>query len=159
MTTAAWPSYRNCAAGGTRRALSCTPSACWSWMAPTCAGSRSVRKATLASLLRKSRHGVRFNEHVEHPDGIAVFQHACSRMGLEGIVSKQLGSRYRSGRSPDWLKFKNPGPVSARCLVFPCGSHHIRTGLHPRSICIGETRFLGQKQTAGFLAGSGKSRG
>jgi hypothetical protein len=26
----------------------------------------------------------------------------------EGIVSKRLGSRYRSGRSPDWLKFKNP---------------------------------------------------
>jgi ATP-dependent DNA ligase len=23
-------------------------------------------------------------------------------------VSKRLGSRYRSGRSPDWLKFKNP---------------------------------------------------
>jgi hypothetical protein len=29
-------------------------------------------------------------------------------MGLEGIVSKRLGSRYVSGRSPDWLKFKNP---------------------------------------------------
>jgi ATP-dependent DNA ligase len=29
-------------------------------------------------------------------------------MGLEGIVSKRLGSRYRSGRSPDWLKFRNP---------------------------------------------------
>jgi bifunctional non-homologous end joining protein LigD len=29
-------------------------------------------------------------------------------MGLEGIVSKRLGSRYRSGRSTDWLKFKNP---------------------------------------------------
>jgi ATP-dependent DNA ligase len=29
-------------------------------------------------------------------------------MGLAGIVSKRLGSRYRSGRSPDWLKFKNP---------------------------------------------------
>jgi ATP-dependent DNA ligase len=29
-------------------------------------------------------------------------------MGLEGIVSKRLGSKYRSGRSPDWLKFKNP---------------------------------------------------
>jgi ATP-dependent DNA ligase len=27
-------------------------------------------------------------------------------MGLEGIVSKRPGSRYRSGRSPDWLKFK-----------------------------------------------------
>jgi ATP-dependent DNA ligase len=29
-------------------------------------------------------------------------------MRLEGIVSKRLGSRYRSGRSPDWLKMKNP---------------------------------------------------
>jgi bifunctional non-homologous end joining protein LigD len=29
-------------------------------------------------------------------------------MGLEGIVSKRLGSPYRSGRSKDWLKFKNP---------------------------------------------------
>ena len=28
-------------------------------------------------------------------------------MGLEGIVSKRLGLRYRSGRSPDWLKMKN----------------------------------------------------
>ena len=66
-----------------------------------------VRKATLASILRKSRHGVRLNEHLEHDCGLTVFQHAC-KMGLEGIVSKRLGSRYRSGRSPDWLKFKNP---------------------------------------------------
>jgi bifunctional non-homologous end joining protein LigD len=71
----------------------------WSWTAPTCARSRS-RSA-------KRPWPVRFNEHLEHPDGIAVFQHAC-QMGLEGIVSKRLGSRYRSGRSPDWLKFKNP---------------------------------------------------
>ena len=66
-----------------------------------------VRKATLASILRKSRDGVRLNEHLEHPEGDVVFRHAC-KMGLEGIVSKRLGSRYRSGRSPDWLKFKNP---------------------------------------------------
>jgi bifunctional non-homologous end joining protein LigD len=66
-----------------------------------------VRKATLASILRQSRHGVRLNEHLEHDCGLTVFQHAC-KMGLEGIVSKRLGSRYRSGRSPDWLKFKNP---------------------------------------------------
>ena len=32
--------------------------------------------------------------------------HAC-RMGLEACL-EALGSRYRSGRSPDWLKFKNP---------------------------------------------------
>ena len=24
------------------------------------------------------------------------------------VVWKRVGSRYRSGRSPDWLKFKNP---------------------------------------------------
>jgi hypothetical protein len=32
--------------------------------------------------------------------------HAC-KLGCEGIVSKRLGSRYRSGRSPDWLKMKD----------------------------------------------------
>jgi bifunctional non-homologous end joining protein LigD len=57
-----------------------------------------VRKATLASILRKNRPGVRLNEHLEHPAGDVVFRHAC-KMGLEGIVSKRLGSRYRSGRS------------------------------------------------------------
>jgi bifunctional non-homologous end joining protein LigD len=65
-----------------------------------------TRKATLASLVRGSVPGLRLNEHLPHP-GDLVFRHAC-KMGLEGIVSKRLGSRYRSGRSPDWLKFKNP---------------------------------------------------
>jgi hypothetical protein len=36
------------------------------------------------------------------------------QMGLEGIVSKRLGSRYRSGRSPGWLKFKNPAAPAVR---------------------------------------------
>jgi hypothetical protein len=35
-------------------------------------------------------------------------------MGLEGIVSKRLGSQYRSGRSKDWLKFKNPDAPAVR---------------------------------------------
>ena len=64
------------------------------------------RKTTLASILRKCRPGVRLNEHLAHDSGLTVFAHAC-RLGCEGIVSKRLGSRYRSGRSPDWLKFKN----------------------------------------------------
>jgi bifunctional non-homologous end joining protein LigD len=72
-----------------------------------------ARKATLASILRKSRCGVRLNEHLEDPEGDVVFRHAC-KMGLEGIVSKRLGSRYRSGRSPDWLKFKNPAAPAVR---------------------------------------------
>ncbi|HEY6669485.1 MAG TPA: hypothetical protein VI075_00970 [Methyloceanibacter sp.] len=65
-----------------------------------------TRKAALASVLRKSRPGLRLNEHLAHPEGHVVFQRACE-LGCEGIVSKRLGSRYRSGRSPDWLKFKN----------------------------------------------------
>ena len=63
---------------------------------------REERKATLASVLAKVAPGLRLNEHIE-ADGPTVFAHAC-KMGLEGIVSKRLGSRYRSGRSPDWLK-------------------------------------------------------
>jgi bifunctional non-homologous end joining protein LigD len=71
-----------------------------------------VRKATLASLLRGCPPGVRLNEHLAHP-GDDVFHHACA-MGLEGIVSKRLGSRYRSGRTKDWLKFKNPNAPAVR---------------------------------------------
>jgi ATP-dependent DNA ligase len=40
-------------------------------------------------------------------DGEIVFEHAC-KLGCEGIVSKRLGSLYRSGRSPHWVKIKNP---------------------------------------------------
>ena len=72
-----------------------------------------VRKAMLASILRKSRHGLRLNEHLAHDCGLTVFEHAC-QLGCEGIVSKRLGSRYRSGRSPDWLKFKNPQAPAVR---------------------------------------------
>ena len=50
---------------------------------------------------------MRLNEHMEHPEGAVVFQHAC-KMGLEGIVSKRLGSRYRSGPIAGLAKFKNP---------------------------------------------------
>jgi hypothetical protein len=44
------------------------------------------------------------------PDGLP----ACPRDGLGGNFSKQLGSRYRSGRSPDWLKSKNPEAPAVR---------------------------------------------
>jgi bifunctional non-homologous end joining protein LigD len=65
-----------------------------------------VRKATLRSVLTKVGHGIRWNEHIEG-DGTTIFRHAC-KLGLEGIVSKRKNSPYRSGRSPDWLKMKNP---------------------------------------------------
>jgi ATP-dependent DNA ligase len=51
---------------------------------------------------------LRANQHLAHPGDI-VFRHACA-----GIVSKRLGSRYRSGRSTDWLKSKNPAARAVR---------------------------------------------
>ena len=72
-----------------------------------------VRKATLVSALAKAAVGIRFNEHLEFDDGEAVFHHAC-KMGLEGIVSKRKDSTYRSGRTPDWLKMKNPACEAVR---------------------------------------------
>jgi bifunctional non-homologous end joining protein LigD len=71
-----------------------------------------VRKATLLSMLAKAGLGLRFNEHLEG-DGPTVFAHAC-KMGLEGIVSKRKDSPYRSGRSPDWLKMKNPAAPAVK---------------------------------------------
>ena len=68
--------------------------------------SSLILKRALVSILAKARPGIRFNEHIEG-DGPTVFAHAC-KMGLEGIVSKRKDSPYRSGRSPDWLKMKNP---------------------------------------------------
>ena len=64
------------------------------------------RKRKLAKLLRKAGRALHLNEHIDEP-GDVVFRHAC-KLGFEGIVSKRLGSSYRSGRSKDWLKMKNP---------------------------------------------------
>jgi ATP-dependent DNA ligase len=73
----------------------------------------AVRKTTLASLLARAGPGLRFNEHMDEQNGPLVFQHAC-KLGLEGIVSKRRNSRYRSGRSPDWIKSKNPAAPAVK---------------------------------------------
>jgi bifunctional non-homologous end joining protein LigD len=64
------------------------------------------RKKRLARLLSGRRLGIVLSDHTDE-DGALIFVHAC-RMGLEGIVSKRLSAPYRSGRSRDWLKVKNP---------------------------------------------------
>jgi bifunctional non-homologous end joining protein LigD len=73
------------------------------------------RKGLLAKLLhdRDSDHlNIILNEHYEE-DGETVFREAC-RLGCEGIVSKCLGSTYRRGRSPLWLKVKNPNAPAVK---------------------------------------------
>jgi len=56
-----------------------------------------ARRRALAKLLRRSHSSLVVNEHFEG-DGAIVFREAC-RLGCEGIVSKRLGSPYRSGRT------------------------------------------------------------
>jgi bifunctional non-homologous end joining protein LigD len=73
------------------------------------------RKSKLERLLPRGRDGISFNEHV-HDAGAKVFEAAC-KMELEGIVSKKLSAPYRSGRSTDWVKTKNPDSPAARRLI------------------------------------------
>jgi ATP-dependent DNA ligase len=70
------------------------------------------RKRRLAKLVRGPHPGIVFNEFFEG-DGDIIIEHAC-KLGCEGIVSKRLGSRYRSGRSPHWLKIKNPAAPAVK---------------------------------------------
>ena len=70
------------------------------------------RKRKLAKLVRGPHPGIVLNEIFEG-DGEILFEHAC-KLGCEGIVSKRLGSLYRSGRSPHWVKIRNPRAPAVR---------------------------------------------
>jgi len=81
------------------------------------------RKRTLAKLVRRPHAGIVLNEVFEG-DGDILFAHAC-KLGCEGIVSKRLGSPYRSGRSKHWVKVKNPAaPAVKREAEEDWGSPH-----------------------------------
>jgi bifunctional non-homologous end joining protein LigD len=61
------------------------------------------RKARLRVLL-PTGEAVRFCDHVEGWG--RAFLAAVERAGVEGIVAKRAASRYRAGRSRDWVKIK-----------------------------------------------------
>jgi ATP-dependent DNA ligase len=73
------------------------------------------RKVDLMRLLADRAPGLVINDWIdgEKSDGKALFERACA-VGFEGIVSKQKDSRYISGRSPYWLKMKNPSSEAVR---------------------------------------------
>ncbi len=64
------------------------------------------RKSALSELIAKSPQDftLRFNDHLEEP-GEEILVHAC-RLGLEGIISKQVQLPYVSGRGEHWVKSK-----------------------------------------------------
>jgi bifunctional non-homologous end joining protein LigD len=72
------------------------------------------RKHALNRLLGKDRAGLLISHPIDAPADIA-FNHIC-QLGLEGIVSKKLGSRYESGRSSLWLKTLNPSAPALQRL-------------------------------------------
>ncbi len=65
-----------------------------------------ARRGRLEQTLGESRPArpIQFSAHVE--GGGPGFFRAVDALGLEGIVSKKRGSRYRSGCSKSWLKTK-----------------------------------------------------
>jgi bifunctional non-homologous end joining protein LigD len=73
------------------------------------------RKFDLNRLLADTSPGLTLNNWIDGDklDGSTVFGQVCS-LGLEGIVSKRKDSRYISGRSPYWLKTKNPTSEAVR---------------------------------------------
>jgi bifunctional non-homologous end joining protein LigD len=70
------------------------------------------RKRLLGKFLRGSHLSIVLNEVYEE-DGAIVYREAC-KLGCEGVVSKRLGSLYRRGRSPHWVKVKNPNAPAIR---------------------------------------------
>jgi hypothetical protein len=74
-----------------------------------------VRRATLASLPRKVRSGIRLSEHLDSADGEAVFRHACAmRDFITARLRPLLPAVIRRGQDPDVS-------LSSRCceLVLP----------------------------------------
>lgn len=62
------------------------------------------RKDALAALLVGADDALKYSEHFEE-NGDLVLRHAC-RLSLEGVISKDAGAPYRSGRGKAWIKSK-----------------------------------------------------
>jgi bifunctional non-homologous end joining protein LigD len=75
-------------------------------MGTMCGGCRFQScKSKLERLLRRSRDGIKYVEHLE-ADGDEVFEAACM-LGLEGIVCKRRTASYKSGSCKSWIKVRN----------------------------------------------------
>ncbi len=67
----------------------------------------SMRKTNLARILRGRPEGIFVAPFEAGEIGPELFRKACE-FGLEGLVSKHRERAYRPGRSPNWVKVKNP---------------------------------------------------
>ena len=67
----------------------------------------SMRKTNLARLLARRADGIFVAPFEQGEIGPDLFRAACN-IGLEGLVSKRRDRPYSAGRSPHWVKVKNP---------------------------------------------------
>ena len=95
-----------------------------------------LRKGALARLLKRRVDGIMLNDFERGEIGPELFKAAC-QMGLEGLVSKRRDRPYRAGRSPHWIKVKNPiardEPSKGYILELRIGFEIPRYRLHRRS--------------------------
>jgi ATP-dependent DNA ligase len=76
-------------------------------------GRARLGEARCASLSKAHARSNSSASHLDEEDGPLVFEQAC-KLGLEGIVSKRKDSCYNSGRSPHWIKSKNPNAPAVK---------------------------------------------
>lgn len=67
----------------------------------------SMRKTNLSRLFARRVDGIFLSDFEQGEICPDLFRHACL-LGLEGLVSKHKDRPYRAGRSPHWVKMKNP---------------------------------------------------
>jgi bifunctional non-homologous end joining protein LigD len=73
-------------------------------MAVGCLKSMLERKRLLAKLLKRANSRPQYVDHFEGDPGHLISH--CGQMGIEGLVSKRVDSRYVGGRSDLWVKTK-----------------------------------------------------
>jgi bifunctional non-homologous end joining protein LigD len=81
----------------------------------------------LSELLAGAPEPILYAEHLEG-EGADIYQRACA-MGLEGVVSKQQDTPYRSGRTESWIKVK-----CGKRETFPIVAFVEKLGAKPRKI-------------------------
>jgi bifunctional non-homologous end joining protein LigD len=80
----------------------------------------SMRKTNLTRLLARRPEGVFVSDFEQGEIGPDLFRKACE-FGLEGLVSKHRDRGYRPGRSPNWVKVKNPRHPAMTRVIKPAG--------------------------------------
>jgi ATP-dependent DNA ligase len=81
------------------------------------------RKQILRKALLYDRR-IRYTNHII-AKGESYFEKAC-RSNWEGIIAKRSDSRYVSGRSRDWLKFKCCSNRNSSLLVTQIRKEHVK---------------------------------